>query len=432
MRKILLLTIFLFNLLLDINVFGQLLIEDFNFTGNLTDNGYTAHSVGGTNPLATTTGLTYSGYLGSDIGNAVLIGNAGGEDVNKGFTEVNTDGAVIYYSLLVNVTDAASSKSGDYFFHIGNRSSLTSFTQFAARIFARISSDNINFGISNTSTATYGTTNFSKNITYLLIVKYTINTSGVDDVSLWVFSSGVPSTEIGAGIAEVTNSLDGEDVIDAFGIRQGSSTTQPQIVLDGIRIATSWSQAPLPVELSSFSAFVNGSAVNLKWHTKTEVNNYGFEILRSTQNDNDSWTKIGFVNGHGNSNSPKDYSFTDRSILSGKFIYRLKQIDTDGKYEYSKEVEVDLGLPKNYSLEQNYPNPFNPSTVISWQSPVGSQQVIKLFDVIGNEVATLINEWKEAGSHSLKFDASDLSSGVYYYKLTTDNFSSTKKMILTK
>jgi len=203
-------------------------------------------------------------------------------------------------------------------------------------------------------------------------------------------------------------------------------------VLDGIRIATSWSQAPLPVELSSFSAFVNGSAVNLKWHTKTEVNNYGFEILRSTQNDNDSWTKIGFVNGHGNSNSPKDYSFTDRSILSGKFIYRLKQIDTDGKYEYSKEVEVDLGLPKNYSLEQNYPNPFNPSTVISWQSPVGSQQVIKLFDVIGNEVATLINEWKEAGSHSLKFDASDLSSGVYYYKLTTDNFSSTKKMILTK
>ena len=188
----------------------------------------------------------------------------------------------------------------------------------------------------------------------------------------------------------------------------------------------------LPVELSSFSAFIQGNAVNLKWQTKTETNNYGFEILRAAQNDNTNWIKIGFVNGSGNSNSPKDYSFTDKSATTGKFFYRLKQIDTDGKYEYSKEVEVDLGLPKTFTLGQNYPNPFNPATTIMYTVPVESNVQLQVFTIEGVLVKSLLNERQNVGVYRIEFDASNLASGTYIYRLNAGGFIQTKKMTLTK
>jgi hypothetical protein len=190
----------------------------------------------------------------------------------------------------------------------------------------------------------------------------------------------------------------------------------------------------VPVELSSFSAYVRSEAVNLKWETKTEINNYGFEIERSSfmTSPIQGWTKIGFVNGHGNSNSPKDYSFTDRSITNGKYIYRLKQIDTDGKYEYSKEVEVDLGLPKAYALCQNYPNPFNPTTIINYTLPVEGNVQLQIFTIEGELVKSLVNEKQNVGSYSIEFNAGNLASGTYIYKLRAGNFVQTKKMTLTK
>ncbi len=220
-----------------------LLTEDFNFMGALSSNGWSAHSGTNTNPPATTTGLTYSGYQGSGVGNAALIGNAAGEDVNRPFSmEQNVDGSTVYFSTLVNVNEAASSKTGDYILHIGNRVAPDNFTFFAARVFARVVNDAVNFGLSNTSTATYGTTNLAKNTTYLLIVKYTINAAGNDTTSLWVFPSGVPSTEAAAGTPEVLNTTTaGQDVINAIALRQGSSTTQPQAVVDAIRVGTTWS-----------------------------------------------------------------------------------------------------------------------------------------------------------------------------------------------
>ncbi len=227
---------------------GQLLLEEnFDFSGALTSNGWSAHSGGGTNALSTTTGLSYSGYGSSGIGNAALVNNLGGEDANRGYTEQSGNGTVTYFSYLVNVTDAASTKTGDYFFNIGNRGSATSFTLFAGRVFAKITSDVVNFGLSNTSTATYGTSSFSKNTTYLLILKYTINTSGNDETKLWVVASGVPASEVDAGTAEVTNSSTaGQDTLDALAFRQGSSTTSPQVVIDGIRIGSTWESIAAP------------------------------------------------------------------------------------------------------------------------------------------------------------------------------------------
>ena len=188
---------------------------------------------------------------------------------------------------------------------------------------------------------------------------------------------------------------------------------------------------PLPVELSSFSASVVGSAIKLNWQTATEVNNYGFEVLRQAQDDKE-WEKIGFVNGNGNSNSPKDYSFVDDKVSTGKYSYRLKQIDNDGQFEYSKTIEVDMNGVMKYELTQNYPNPFNPTTSI--QYAISSKQFVtlKVYNLLGKEVATLVNENKEAGNYMVNFDASILPSGVYIYKLQAGDFVQTRKMTLVK
>ena len=202
------------------------------------------------------------------------------------------------------------------------------------------------------------------------------------------------------------------------------------------------SAVPLPVELTSFSASVKNKAVNLVWHTATEVNNYGFEIEKTSPRPSpyqgeggeagSGWVKVGFVKGSGNSNSANEYSYTDKTVATGKYIYRLKQIDNDGKYEYSKEVEVDLGKPTTFALNQNYPNPFNPTTSIQY-SVIGSQYVsLKVFNVLGKEVAVLVNEKQEPGVYTVNFSSANLSGGVYLYRLQAGDFVQTKKMILLK
>jgi len=189
--------------------------------------------------------------------------------------------------------------------------------------------------------------------------------------------------------------------------------------------------SPLPVELTSFSASIIKNGIKLNWRTETEVNNYGFEIHRSTQKDN--WENIGFVEGHGNSNSPKKYSFLDENVsASGKYFYRLKQIDNDGSYEYSNVIEINFDVSQDYALNQNYPNPFNPVTSISFQIPIKSDVTLKVYDIVGKEVATLVNEVKEAGSYIMRFDGSGLASGFYIFKLQANDFVEIRKMVLMK
>ena len=198
---------------------------------------------------------------------------------------------------------------------------------------------------------------------------------------------------------------------------------------------------PLPVELTSFTAKIINWNVRLDWITSTEVDNYGFEILRSTQNDS-VWEKIGFVEGHGNSNSPKHYSFIDDKVTGGsKFKYRLKQIDTDGDYEYSEAVEVGM-IPDAFALYQNFPNPFNPATTIRFTIPEkvrGEKRevTLKVYDILGKVIATVINEERTAGVYEIEFNATNLPSGIYFYRFQASSpkglaFTETKKMILMK
>ena len=209
---------------------------------------------------------------------------------------------------------------------------------------------------------------------------------------------------------------------------------------------------PIPVELTSFTATTSsastGSAtVTLNWTTATEVNNYGFEIERTSPRPSPQgeggeagrgWEKIGFVKGSGNSNSPKEYSFIDKTVLNGKYLYRLKQIDYDGRFNYSQEVEVKVeDIPTEFALFQNYPNPFNPSTIIKYSIPkiINKQSLIinlKVYDVLGNEVATLVNEEKAPGNYEVMFDGGKLASGVYISSITIGSKIKTAKMSLIK
>jgi len=185
----------------------------------------------------------------------------------------------------------------------------------------------------------------------------------------------------------------------------------------------------VPVELTSFTGKSSDKNIVLSWSTATEVNNRIFEIER--RNEYSSFITIGFIEGKGTTVEPNDYSYTDMDIKTGKYFYRLKQIDFDGTFEYSNEIEVDAA-PLSFSLEQNYPNPFNPSTKINYSIPKKSFVTLKIFDPLGSVVTELVNEEKEAGSYEVNFNASNLSSGIYLYRIETGGFVETKKMILLR
>ena len=190
-------------------------------------------------------------------------------------------------------------------------------------------------------------------------------------------------------------------------------------------------EPPFPVELLSFNGRLIGENISLSWETATETNNYGFEVERN--DDGSVWANIGFVLGNGNSNSTKHYSFLDDKINGGnKISYRLKQIDNDGSFEYSQIVEVSV-IVNNYKLYQNYPNPFNPSTTIRFGLPKDQQVKMIVYDILGKEVVRLINnEQLGSGYHTVEWNATIYTSGVYILKIEAGNFSSFKRMMLLK
>ncbi|MGB5530500.1 MAG: T9SS type A sorting domain-containing protein [Ignavibacteriaceae bacterium] len=186
----------------------------------------------------------------------------------------------------------------------------------------------------------------------------------------------------------------------------------------------------IPVELTSFTAVGNNGIVELNWETATEVNNHMFEIERRTEAT--EFRTIGYVEGAGTTTEPQSYSYTDINVEVGSYVYRLKQIDFNGTYQYSDEVEVDVNAPLSFNLEQNYPNPFNPSTNIKYSVPESGNVKLSVYNLVGEEVAVLVNGNVEAGNFEVTFDASSLPSGVYLYKLQSANSVQTKKMMLLK
>ena len=185
----------------------------------------------------------------------------------------------------------------------------------------------------------------------------------------------------------------------------------------------------VPVELTSFAAASDKNDVILTWNTATELNNQGFEIQRKITGE---FERVGFVEGKGTTTEAQNYLFRDKDLLSGNYTYRLKQTDFDGSFAYSDEVEIEISQPNVFYLGQNYPNPFNPSTNIKYSIPADGNVTLKMYDILGEEVSTLVNEYQQAGTFDVVFDGSNLSSGVYYYQLTSGELTSTKKMMLTK
>jgi hypothetical protein len=256
-----------------------------------------------------------------------------------------------------------------------------------------------------------------KTFTILLYAFILINSQFVSSQSLIEFQSGT-TIEVTAG-ADIC-----ADNVTILGTYAGIGTL---------------CNSPLPVELSLFTASLNKNEINLLWKTETEVDNYGFDVERRI--DEKEWSKITFIQGHGNSNSPKEYSYTDKELFAGgsRFQYRLKQIDNDGSFEYSDIVEVEV-VPDKYELTQNYPNPFNPSTTMQFSLPKQSQLKINLYNMLGEQIATIVEGVYESGYHKVTFNASGLPSGSYVYRLESNDpstssgqsFVQVKKMILLK
>ncbi|CAN5558600.1 hypothetical protein BH10BAC5_BH10BAC5_21110 [soil metagenome] len=191
----------------------------------------------------------------------------------------------------------------------------------------------------------------------------------------------------------------------------------------------------LPVELASFTGSVLRNNVTLNWSTSNEINNKGFSVERAVSNATElSWKEVKFVNGNGTVSILSNYSLEDRNLVTSKYKYRLKQIDFNGNYKYyDLQNEIIVGIPTKFELSQNYPNPFNPTTKINFALPLDSKVVLKIYDMTGREISSLINnELKSAGYYSIDFNAGAFASGVYFYSIQTDKDIASKKMLLVK
>ncbi len=435
MKKILL---FLCLLTFVVNAQTLWLEENFNYGGTsnpditVIASNWIRHS-GTQGPQYDASGLTYTGYPGSGIGGAISFRN-GSAGVNDGdvhckFSDSVTTNQDIYVFALVRLDSARA--TADYFLHLGP---YTISTTFRLRVFARAFGSGWVIGLSKSSEARVEdlTNVLNFNQTYLLALKYTFSTAAANDdvVKLYVYNTVLPMTEPGSPIltlGPIGTGITGDPAnIGSIAIRQGTNTPTGRI--DGIRIGNAW--GIIPVELTSFNALVSVNDVKLNWSTATELNNSGFDIERKSSNS--EWKKIGFVKGAGTTTETQNYSFTDKGLNSGKYSYRLKQIDFNGTYEYSNSVEVDINASYSFELAQNYPNPFNPTTSISFSIPQSGNVKLTVYNLLGQEVRTLINRNMEAGNYSVDFNAEGLFSGIYIYRLEANGMTLTKKMTYLK
>ncbi len=405
--------------------------ENFDYPAgdSLNTHGWVAHSQAGVNPvMIVENSLSYPGYPSSGIGNSArVIGSASLVSLEDLTTTFNIDSVSnVYCSFLVQVASVGSQV--DYFFHF-REDPVAAILR--GRVMLRTDGAGFNFGISKASTTNinWDATTRNYNETYLIVLKYEYIPGDANDLIHLFVNPPLTESEPAVPDATVPDPTGSDIIVNAVSLRQGSRDYD--VIIDGIRVATSWGEAPLPVELTSFTAAANKGVVVLEWTTASELNNKMFEIERKAASG--GYAAIGFVPGAGTSTEKNHYTYTDSDLTPGKYTYRLKQIDFDGSFEYSKEVEVNVVIPMEFSLSQNYPNPFNPSTTISFQLAEPSPVNLRVYNLLGEEVSVLINdEVKSAGYHSVVFNAEHLSSGTYIYTLQAGDKLFKNKMTLLK
>ncbi|KAB2909594.1 MAG: T9SS type A sorting domain-containing protein [Ignavibacteriales bacterium] len=408
--------------------YSQIFTENFNYPigDSVSAHGnWVAHSGAGSSNILVGEGIEMAGYPLSGGGAAYIYNN--GQDINRVFDSVTTGS--VYASFLIKVT-AQPSVAG-YFFHFGHSVPMNTF-DFRARTWIKTSNAGFQLGLSfATNTQVYYNTDLNLDQVYVVVVKYKIiDGAANDEVSLYVFAQGDNfSTEPGTPAVGPLVADGTEISVGAVALRQFNASEK--VIFDNLIVSTDWPAGVVPVEFSSFAANSVDGKVNLTWTTASETNNRGFDVERSS--DNVNFQSIGFVNGKGTSTSTNAYSFVDEKAANGTLYYRLKQVDFDGTTAYSNTVEVSNEIVTGFQLKQNYPNPFNPSTTIKFSVDQVGIATLNVYNVTGELVAQLFNNNAEPGTlYSVNFDGSNLTSGVYFARLTQGNTSQNIKLILNK
>ena len=410
-------------------------------TGVLTTNGRAVEFNGSS--LQTLTGVTTFDYLtlsnaaGLSLNNKVYINT--NLTINSGAGDITTNSDTVSLGSSATLTEPAGK------FIVGKVTTTRTVSQSSNNTFGGIGVEINAAGAAPSSTAVTRTTGTA------------LAGNGHNSIKRYFDISPATNTALNATLVfhyddrtSELNSISESNLVTFKSTDNGSTwslgagnvnTTANTVTLSGISDFSRWTLgdniAPLPVELTTFSASARERQVILKWETATEVNSSKFIVERSKNSD---WTKIGEIAAAGKSNAPKSYSFIDKSLNTGKYSYRLKMIDNDGTYKYSSEAESEIGIPTEFSLSQNYPNPFNPSTTINYDLPTDAQLKIELFSVTGSQIATMISEVQKAGYNNfiLNMNYYNLPSGTYFYKISGSeigsgkSFSSVKKMIYLK
>ncbi|MDZ4712324.1 MAG: T9SS type A sorting domain-containing protein [bacterium] len=271
------------------------------------------------------------------------------------------------------------------------------------------------------------------------LITFTVKASDIEPNSVSLNSSGLPAgatmnPALPTSGNPVMSTFSWTPTIGQLGANIVSFTATDSC--GGQTICSFTYDVVFPVELSSFTSLISGNNVTLNWSTSTETNNSRFEIERSLVNSSE-WSVVGTVNGNGTVSTPMTYSFSDRGLAMGNYSYRLKQVDFNGNFEYHNLIsEVVIGVPSRFNLAQNYPNPFNPVTKINFEIPVDGKVTLSVYDMSGKLVSMLVNENRTAGYYNEVFNAANVASGVYYYKIqvsgTSNSFENTLKMVVLK
>ena len=265
-----------------------------------------------------------------------------------------------------------------------------------------------------------------------LVTGYRVEFFSIDPITssnLSSFSNGYIAGQI-AYLANKFNMTPQQARLKARNYSSLNSQSTTYVQYGQIDLQQAVQNESLPVELTTFTSSVNQNNVTLNWSTSTEVNNYGFNVEKLIGNQ--VWKNIGFVQGSGNSNSTKKYNFVDNNLKPGSYSYRLKQIDNDGNFKYSDVISLNINLIEKSEMGQNYPNPFNPTTTIQFTMAKEDKIRLVVYNAIGQQVAELVNGNVEAGTHNVTFNASSLTSGIYFYTLSGNTVNITKKMILMR